>query len=212
MTKITTPSGISVWPKLTTPDAYQDNDLEYSCALRFDAQDESTQELVANLEQAFEENKKTLNEWNAKAGRPPIPPAKLKKTSYRPWGDEEDKETGEPTGFIVVKAKLKAERKMGDSMMAQRPAVFDEFGEAWDLDKPIWGGSKIAMSVEAIPYYIPTTGYSITLRLKGAQVTELVSGSGESTSASDFGFKVEKKVEPEPVDAFADGEFSADDL
>ena len=52
----------------------------------------------------------------------------------------------------------------------------------------VWGGSQIKVSAELIPYYTQMVGAGISMRLRAAQVIELVEGGSNSEG---YGFKKE---------------------
>ena len=62
----------------------------------------------------------------------------------------------------------------------QKPIIKDAKDMLFPEDKQIWSGSKLKVAYECVPYNVSGTGIGATLRLKGAQVVELVEGSGVS--------------------------------
>ena len=219
MSKIKTPAGVSIYPNLLEPTNFKgEGPLNYDCKLKFNLKDEGVSELISTLEEAHAKGKEGINERRAKFGEKPLSHGQLKKDAPTPWTKEEDDE-GEPTGYVVVKAKLKAERMIKGSPVKQRPAVFDDKGKAWDMDTAIWGGSIIRMSVEPQPWYMaPIGGYGMTLQLRAAQVVSLVNHENEAGDAASFGFEVDdsEEVAPQVVaqkeSAFDDEAFDAQDL
>ena len=69
--------------------------------------------------------------------------------------------------------------KTGNSF-TQKPVIKDAKDKLFAKDKQIWSGSKLKVAYECVPYNVSGTGIGVTLRLKGAQVVELVEGSGVS--------------------------------
>ena len=215
MKKITTPVGVAVWPSLLMPTNFKgEGDLTYDCKLKLPFSAEETTELLQKLEESHAQGKKDINEQRARFGEKPLTGAQLKKEAPKPWTPELNDE-GDETGNVLVKAKLKAERKVRGQMVAQRPAIFDEFGKAWDQDTAIWGGSKLKLSVEPRAYFVAAIGYGITLQLKAAQVLELVNSDSENLDAEAFGFSAAESSSESEADAFEDDGFTvfvADDL
>ncbi|BEP42135.1 hypothetical protein [Variovorax sp. V15] len=209
------PRGVFVYPALNKPDFgtkdYPKPDGEYKVTLRVP---ESVAEawrngpLKAIIEQAREE---------ADAAWAKLPVATRKKLKEMTWNevgtDEYDKETEEPTGFVLFKFAMKASgiRKKDNSPWSQKPTIFDSKGVTLAKPPQIWGGSEGKVSVEASAYFIPGTGAAgVSLRLKAVQLLKLVSGgqkdaAGYGFAAEEDGFDSSEYSAPEGEDAPADG-------
>ena len=204
--KILIPAGASVWPALVTPKQFKgEGPFTYECVVRLDLKDPKIAKLKSDLDTMFQDNKaEAIAEGRSYRNEKPLTPAQLKKDAPLPWKLEENDE-GEETGFLVVKAKLKAERKLRGDMVKQRPSLFDENGQPWDMDVPVWGGSVVAMSVEPKYWFMGSIGgCGCTLDLRAAQVMSLVNGENESGSAEDFGFQVNEVAEAEEAEVVAE--------
>ena len=201
MQVITSPEGTAVWPSLTSPTNFKgEGPLAYECKLKLDLKAEGVTSFIERLEQALTDGPATLNEQRARFGEKPLTKAQFKKKSNLPWQPELD-DDGNETGHVIVKAKLKAERKIKGEAVAQRPALFDASGQQFSLDTPIWSGSKIKLAIQPAPYFVPAIGYGLTLRLKAAQILKVVNGSNESLDAEAFGFESDGTAEPVVVEA-----------
>ena len=86
--------------------------------------------------------------------------------------------------------KIKMKGKIGD--VEVRPIVVDSSGQPM-TDTIVYGGSKVKVSADLIPYYVATTGAGISLRLIGVQVLELQ--TKPLPSMQSLGFKEEEGYE-----------------
>lgn len=205
--EFTSPRGVFVYPALTKPDYgtkdYPKPDGEYKVTLRVPlAVAEAWRDgpLKAIIDRARAEADVEFKK---------LPVATRKKLGELTWNavgtDEYDKQTEEPTGYVLFKFTMKAGgvRKKDKSPWSQKPSVFDSKGKRLDKVPEIWGGSEGRVSVEASPYFIPGTGAAgVSLRMKAVQLLKLVQGG--SRDASGFGFVPEE-------DGFDASEYTAPD-
>ena len=191
--------GVAIYPYLTAPDTKFNADGEYKVKLRLnpdsmirdvqgreiaDVQTFLDDMMLKALEKAKAENKGRIKE-----GDPPY------------IIDDE-------TGDLLVNFKLKAVvRTKEGSTFSQKPALFDAKGKPITPES-IWGGSKIKVSFEVVPYYTKIAGAGVTLRLRAVQVLELVTG-GSGGSAESYGFGEEEGYEAD--DEAADAGFAEAD-
>lgn len=177
--------GVAIYPYLTKPDTKFNADGEYKVKLRLnpdsmirdvqgreiaDVQTFLDDMMLKAVEKAKQENKGRIKEGD--------PPYTI---------DDE-------TGDLLVNFKLKAQvRTKEGSTFSQKPALFDAKGKPITPES-IWGGSKIKVSFEVVPYYTKIAGAGVTLRLRAVQVLELVTG-GSGGSAESFGFGEEEGYE-----------------
>ena len=190
--------GTAIYPYLTEPDTEFNADGEYKVKLRLahDAPvfDTARKELGSMqtfldemlekaVEKAKQENKGRIKEADA------------------PYQIDED------TGDLLVNFKLKARGTTRDGKeFTQAPALFDAKGKPFE-GEAIWGGSRIKVSFEVVPFYTKLIGAGITLRLKAVQIIELRQGGG--ASAEDYGFGEEEGYEAE--DEADDNGFASED-
>ena len=202
--EFTSPRGVFVYPSLDKPDfgtkAFPKPDGDYKVTLKLpeaDAEKFISEKLGGLIEEAREEASRAFKEL------PIAQRKKLKEVTFNDVGAPEyDKETEEPTGYVLIKIAMRAGGVRKDkSTWNQRPAVFDARGVALKKVPEIWGGSEGRLSFTANPYFIPGTGAAgVSLRLKAAQVIKLVQGG--QRDAGGFGFAPED-------DGFDSSEFEA---
>jgi hypothetical protein len=185
--RYTTPAGVAQYPRLTTPDTKFNPDGEYKVKLEIPG--DSATDLVTFLDEQFE-----LAVAKAKKENP----GKKIKEGNAPY------ETDEDTGKVVVNFKLKAKvtPKNGEPF-EQRPALFDAKGKPIK-DVNVGGGSTMKVAYEIVPYYTAIAGAGISLRLKAAQILNLVEYSG-GASAEGYGFGEEEGYEAEDNSAESNG-------
>ena len=204
-----TPLGSAVYPRLTEPDEKYN---KFSCNLLVPDSTELQnlfsviQELIDRIK---EDTVNTLNEKieNAKTGAEKKRHTDaLKKLEVNlPYAANVDEEGQDVEGEWILKTSCPAEGKNRKGEVYQnKVAVFDSKKQPMPKSIQIWGGSKVILQVEPRAYYIPATAkYGVSLRLRAAQVVELISGGSTGDS---FGFseqegfvapKEEAKVEKE---------------
>jgi hypothetical protein len=185
--RYTTPTGVAQYPRLTKPDTKFNPDGEYKVKLEIPG--DSASDLTTFLDEQFEMAVAKAKKDN---------PGKKIKEGNAPY------ETDEDTGKVVVSFKLKAKvtPKNGDPF-EQRPALFDAKGKPIK-DVNVGGGSTMKIAYEVVPYYTAIAGAGVSLRLKAAQIINLVEFSG-GASAEGFGFGEEEGYEAEDTPAAQNG-------
>ena len=179
--QIVTPIGVSSYPWLNYPDTRYNSDGEFKVSLILDK--EQSTPLQEKINSVLEEAKKLV-------------PKNKKANTHVPFEDELDDQE-EPTGNVVFKFKRKHKIKTKDgSIIETFPRVFDSEGQVFG-DEQIWGGSQMKVSADLVPYYVPALGIGVSLRLKAAQIIELVSG-GQGADANTYGFKQETGYKTTP--------------
>ena len=155
-TTLTTPVGKAVYPKLVTPDTKFNSDGVYTCKLIVSEEDYT----------AFQAQLKPLvdQEYSKFC---------IAKGKDLPRANEPVRINAEGEYEINAKQAAKTTTKSGETI---------EFNMAWFdsevnplTDEPnIGSGSKIKLSVSPYFWHVPSQGFGYTLRLKAAQVLELV--------------------------------------
>tara|TARA_B100000929_G_scaffold118654_1_gene94038 strand:- start:1321 stop:1944 length:624 start_codon:yes stop_codon:yes gene_type:complete len=175
--KIITPSGIAQYPWLTTADTKFSETGEFKTNLILSKKDALSVSQI--IDKAYSDSI-TFAKEKAKG--------KKIKEADKPYFDEVT-EDGKPTGNVIFKFKCKAKvtTKNGDTF-DNKPAIFDSEGKPMK-NVNVWGGSQIKVSAELIPYYTQMVGAGISMRLRAAQVIELVEGGSNSEG---YGFKKEQ--------------------
>lgn len=98
-----------------------------------------------------------------------------------------DRDTGDDTGNVEFKFKLKAKvQKRDGTYYEQQPAVLDSKKVPMSKDTLIGNGSKVKVAFEPIPYVMSSTKkVGVSLRLKAVQVIDLVEYGNNATSVFD---------------------------
>lgn len=161
---LVTPVGVASYPYLLKADFGYDDGGVYQSKLSF-PKDASASAFAAAVDAAMEESfvAATAQAKGRKVNRAASPVV-------------------EDNNGYTLKAKLKATgvNHTTKQVFTQVPKIFDNKNAPWDPEKQIWSGSKLKLQVELVPYY--TKGEAgITLRLKAAQVLELVSSDAEKS-------------------------------
>jgi hypothetical protein len=156
-TRITSPLGTAIYPRLTQPDTKFDKDGVYSVDLELDPNATETKEFIASIKKVADESYKSTCE--TKGGK------KLKRA------DVPIKETDE--GTIRIKFKLKAKAGNEEKSWSQKPALFDSTGQAINTPPNIGSGSRIKVAFEIVPFFTAMVGAGVSLRLKAVQIVEL---------------------------------------
>ena len=165
--RITTPVGVASYPWLKDADYKFDKEKGiYSCNIYVD--DNEAKDFVTVIDKAYTENLAEQKKLNA---------GKTIKPGPKPYVSE--------NGKTLFKIKMKG--KIGDIEI--RPVVIDSSGQPM-TDIVVYGGSKVKVSADLVPYYVATTGAGISLRLVGVQVLELQ--TKPMPSMANLGFKEEK--------------------
>jgi hypothetical protein len=102
---------------------------------------------------------------------------------------------GEETGEVDLKIKLKAGYEYDVSSdpnvyspktITQRPTLIDAKQQPIGNDIQIGSGTTLRCGVEVAPWYVPTMGIGVSLRLRVAQIIDLVEFGGGGAAAYDF--------------------------
>lgn len=193
--KFVTPAGTAVYPWLSKADEYKGKkSFRTGVLLPADAEVKINGEMVDlksyiddMVDQHFSETKAALEEQleEAKGDKK----AKLKKSiaelkkayPYKPAVDDDGEETGE---FIYsFKTAAEYKDKKTDKMVAKELTIVD--AKKNPVTESVYGGSIIKVSGEIATYHNPSSDSAgVNFYLRGVQVLELVSGSGNA--ANDF--------------------------
>lgn len=98
-----------------------------------------------------------------------------------------DRDTGDDTGNVEFKFKLKAKvQKRDGTYYEQQPAVIDSKKVPMTNDILIGNGSRVKVAFEPIPYVMQTNKkVGVALRLKAVQVIDLVEYGNSAASVFD---------------------------
>jgi len=180
-TRYTTPVGIFLFPRLTRPDTKFDPAGRYSCKIAVPV--EQSKELVDLINLEVEKQAKEN------------PIKKGDKIEYANLPHVEEIVGGVKCCVFYCKQKARVELKDGH-VFEPKIALFDAHKSVLDPNEiDPWTGTQGRLNVELVPYSAALTGVGVTLRLKAAQILELVQGGGGS--AESYGFEA---VVPEEYD------------
>ena len=176
----TTPRGTAKFCHLVKPNTKFDPEGVYTVSLLL--QDQEAADLIAIIDQAIEDNLTEIRK------DPKYAKTKKIKENDPPYKDDTDKE-GNETGKTLFNFKQKATATAKDgTKLTFRPVLYDSRGNIIH-PKDVGFGSTVRIAFELIPYFNPSTGAGIQLRMRGVQILEL--NSGELT-AETLGFGVEE--------------------
>ena len=169
--KLVSPIGTAVYPKLVHPDTAFDEAGVYSCKLHVTK--EEFEEFKAKVDPLVEAAYKAECEKQGKEVRK----AQSNPVRITDDGDYE----------IFAKQKAKVITRNGETLEFNIPLFDSQVKPILDQPK-IGSGSKIRMSMTFNPWFVSSQGFGYTLRLREAQVLELVessSGSGASSFSAE---------------------------
>ncbi|MCS5594362.1 MAG: DUF2815 family protein [Porticoccaceae bacterium] len=169
--------GKAMWAKVFEPDTKFNPLGDYSINLQMPE---------ANSGKMCEQLESLIQETFNKAVKEK-PPLKNTLTTQDIVTQVYDRDTGDPTGDVEFKFKLKAkvQRRDGD-YYEQQPAVLDSKKNPMGKGSLIGNGSRVKVAFEPIPYVMQSTKkVGVSLRLKAVQVLDLVEYGNAATSVFD---------------------------
>ncbi len=170
-------AGTAMWAKVTEPDTKFNPDGDYTINIQMPVADaapmsEKLESIVqAKFAEAIKDDPRLKNTLTTQPVFQPV---------Y-------DRDTGDDTGNVEFKFKLKAKvRKRDGTYYEQAPAVFDAKVKPMDKSVLIGNGSKVKVAFEPIPYVMPSTKKAgVSLRLKAVQVIDLIEYGNSASSVFD---------------------------
>lgn len=193
-------SGKAQWAKVLEPDTKWNPDGEYSVDVLIPEAD--AQPICEKLDGVV------AAEFARAVKEKPALKNQLSQSS--PYQIVYDNETGDATGEVKFKAKMKAIWRARDGRTGeQRPVVVDAKRQPLGKEIAIGNGSSVNVNVELVPYIMQSTkAVGCSLRLKGLQVVNLVeyASGGSMFDTVEGGF--ESTANAEIDDAFAVEELS----
>lgn len=164
--RITFPAGEAVYPALSRPDTKFDELGQYKADFRLSEAD------------ALPYIEKLQAIIKAHTGKP------YPKKKNPLWYYEIDNETGDETGYVVFKPRVKNKiRKNDGKLWDRKPLLIDSKKTPLSSDVNPWGGSTIKVQAEIYCYLQPKPG--VMLQPLVVQVIDLVTG-GSREDLSDF--------------------------
>ena len=169
--------GTAMWAKVFEPDTKFNPQGDYSINLQMPVADsvkmsEQLESLVqVKFNEAVEKDPRLKNTLTTQPVCQPV---------Y-------DRDTGDDTGNVEFKFKLKAKvQKKDGTYYEQQPAVVDAKRTPMTKETLIGNGSKVKVAFEPIAYMMPATKkVGVSLRLKAVQVIDLVEYGNSATSVFD---------------------------
>ena len=205
---LTTPKGTFSWPKLNRPDdKFNKENPVYSVNLILSG--DATAQLKAKLQPLYDA---ALAEAQEKFLAQPVPKQNKKPLTVNDYFEDEYDDDEQLTGNTIFKFKMNStftDKKTGD-LVKRKPSLFDAKAKPFNSSIDIWSGTEGKVSFNTSGYFMPATGASgLSLRLKGAQIIDLVTkGSG---SADSCGFGEEEGYDStEASDGFGEEPSTAD--
>lgn len=192
--RLITPRGVAIWPALNEPDYKFKENGEFHVRLRLAPDTPGLAELVARAEEirdeAFEAKKAELTREKKGALLKELNKADVIKP-------EVDMETGDETGYTVLRASLtyKVDIKNGPkagTSFYKKPDLFNAKGQPLKSPPPIGNGSEMKLSVVPMDYFMAkdkTIG--VRFELEGAQILRAVDSGGQR-GADYYGFGEEE--------------------
>ena len=171
--KLTTPKGTAIYPWLNEPNRKFDQIGVYSVNLRMNGED-ATEFISAITKVRDEYHDEQTKEMKKKLKKADLPVMEVV--------DDQGEETGE----VDLKIKLKAGYEYDGKTITQRPTLIDAKQQPMANDILIGSGTTLRCGVEVAPWYVPTMGIGVSLRLRVAQIIDLVEFGGGGAAAYDF--------------------------
>lgn len=157
MSSITTPIGEARWPRLNQPDTKFDENGVYSCKLILSEDD--WQQFNSKIEQWLD---KEYARFCKELGKKTLRKANSIPVRINDEGEHE------------VYAKQVAQKETSKGTLTFSVALFDSQGKKLNDAPNIGSGSRLRLGVEPTAWFVPSLGFGYTLRLKAAQVIDLV--------------------------------------
>lgn len=212
--KVTTPRGVVAWASIDEPDYEYKEGGEFHIRVRFDPDDLKEIEGIGQelLDEAFDAMSSELK--REKKG------ALLKKLHKRDVIQmETDRETGEETGYAIIRAgkTFRVTPKNGKNAgktFEFVPDVFDARGKQIKKRPRVGSGSEVKISITLMEYFVAKDGeMGIKFELNAVQILKLIQGG--SRDAASYGFAAEDgdAIEDEDTGPFTDegSGYSGDD-
>lgn len=187
--RLSTPVGTAVFPALKRPDTKFDELGIYKADLA--APLSEAEGLMAELTAIFK-------------GHTGKAPSKADNTM---WYLEEDKESGEPTGNVVFKLRIKNRIGKDGKPWDRRPKQFDARLKPIDVNP--WGGTKMIVSFDVYEWNAGGKK-GVSLQPVGVQIIDLKAGGGGSDPSA-MGFAAQDGYVGDDTQSGSDYGFDSDE-
>jgi hypothetical protein len=176
--KMNTPKGTAVFPSLARPDTKFDELGMYKADLSVPLQE--AKDLMGKLTEVFKRH----------TGKAP------NANENTMWYKQTDKDTGEETGNVVFKIRVKNRMTKSGQLWDRKPVLFDAALKPIQVNP--WGGTEMIVSMSV---YAWNAGgkMGVSLQPQAIQIINLVEGG-----TSSHGFEVTEGFDGSTVSAFED--------
>lgn len=186
--KIVSNKGVAVFPHLITPDDKWDKPA-YKVSVRQLPEDAA--DVIAAVDELIEGMKagKTefLREEEAVRLTKAIKAKKLTVSKDLPYAEETDKDSGELTGFTLLKFKANPEFKDSKTgEIIKRKIKFIDAAKEPFRPESLWGGSVLRVRAALMPWVNAKNECGVKLGIDLVQVIELVEGGGGKVDTGGF--------------------------
>ena len=182
--RITSPIGALRYPRITEPDYKFDADGVYSTRLILPQHKAVVlmERIDAGIADKFKETVEAVREEKGAAA------AKKVKQADPPYAMVLDDDTGEETGDVEFRLKLKAigRDKSSGREWQNKVVIFDGHRQPIKAGINVWGGTEAVVAFDLIPYHTDMVGAGISLRLRAVQIIKLVNGTDDDPDAYGF--------------------------
>ena len=198
--KIISPAAVAApWPKLTTPDSYQNGPLIYKAGLILDLGDAGVQDYINALDDAAEDAYQAAiavidEELESATGKKlaTLRDRKDNLTKHVPYGPE-FADDGTTTGRIIVRYKRNAEgeyrsgKEAGKKWTATVPCFDAVKKPPAESDGVIMGGATLRIQAQMVPFNMAATSTAgVSLRIFAVQVIEMQAAHREEEAGAAF--------------------------
>ena len=196
-----TAEGLASFPHLNQPDEYMGK-KQYKVDLRLDPSQPETSTFIEEVKawegKAKETQRKNLQDQigNCKGARDADKKSKLEamladidSPKYKSLlSTEYDRDTGDPTGNLTLRAKMNAEGVSQGEKYTMEPKLYTATGRVSLAEAPVvTAGSTLRLNLEISTYEMPSSGYvGVSVRLKDVLIVKISEG-GASGGSNPFG-------------------------
>jgi len=194
---VKTPEGVASFPHLITPDEYMGK-KQYKTDLRLNPSDPETAEFIEEIK-AWEDKAKGTQRANldaqigaCKGARDADKKAKLEgmladldSDKYKSLlSVEYDRDSGDPTGSLTLRAKMNAEGGSGTDKYTMQPKIYNATGRVDNATAPqITAGSILRLNLKISTYEMPSSGFvGVSIRLQDVLIVKIAESGGAGGS------------------------------
>lgn len=211
--QVITPAGTVAWASIDEADYEYKEGGEFHIRVRFDPDDPALNELRNEAEAILDEAYAAMEADLRREKKGALLKKLNRKDDVIP--EEMDRETGDPTGKLVLRAGMKHKvtpktGKNAGKTFTFYPDVFDATGKKLNKRPKIGSGSVVKIAIRPMEYFLPSTGeMGISYSLEAVQVIKLVQGGSRDAASYGFGQEDGDSID----DSFGDEteQFVADD-